>query len=161
MIEIKDAAKADLTLIQQLAYIIWSVAYKEILSPDQLDYMLKKMHSINALSKLMNDGHRFIIPYEDDIAKGYCCYKIYEDKTRIEKIYVLPDQHKKGIGKLLIDYVTERSKPFVNTIELNVNRQNNAVNFYKKIGFEILREEDIAIGNGYFMNDYIMEKALL
>lgn len=160
MIEIKVALKEDLPLIQQLACTIWNVAYKEIISKDQLAYMLDKMHSIDALSKLIDDGHQFIIPYEDGVAKGYCCYKIYAGKTRIEKIYVLPNQHKKGIGKLLINYVIEKSKPLVNTIELNVNRQNNAVDFYKKIGFEITKPVDIPIGNGYFMNDYIMNLAL-
>jgi ribosomal protein S18 acetylase RimI-like enzyme len=39
---------------------------------------------------------------------------------------------------------------------LNVNRNNKALGFYQKFGFVILREEDIDIGNGYFMNDYIM-----
>ena len=160
MIEINSADKTNVPLIQQLAYTIWSVAYKDILSKEQLAYMLDKMHSIQALTKLIDDGHQFIIPYEDGVAKGYACYKIHPDKTRIEKLYVLPDQHKKGIGKLLLNYIIEKSKQEVNIIELNVNRQNNAVDFYKKVGFEILKEVDIPIGEGYFMNDYVMSLTL-
>ena len=160
MIEIKPADKTNVPLLQRLAYIIWSVAYKDILSKEQLAYMLDKMHSIQALTKLIDDGHQFIIPYEDGVAKGYACYKIYPDKARIEKLYVLPDQHKKGIGKLLLNYIIEKSKQEVNIIELNVNRQNNAVDFYKKVGFEILKEVNIPIGEGYFMNDYVMQKKL-
>ena len=160
MIEIKAADKTNVPLLQQLAYTIWSVAYKDILSKEQLAYMLDKMHSIQALTKLIDDGHQFIIPYEDGVAKGYACYKIYPDKARIEKLYVLPDQHKKGIGKLLLNYIIEKSKQEVNIIELNVNRQNNAVDFYKKVGFEILKEVNIPIGEGYFMNDYVMQKKL-
>lgn len=156
MIEIKPAAKTNVPLIQQLAYTIWTVAYKDILSKDQLAYMLDKMHSIEALTKLIDDGHQFIISYEDGVAKGYACYKIHPDKARIEKIYVLPDQHKKGIGKLMMDYIIEKVSPDVSIVELNVNRQNKAVDFYKRIGFEIVREADIPIGEGYFMNDYIM-----
>ena len=158
MIEIKAADKTNVPLLQQLAYTIWSVAYKDILSKEQLAYMLDKMHSIQALTKLIDDGHQFIIPYEDGVAKGYACYKIYPDKARIKKLYVLPDQHKKGIGKLLLNYIIEKSKQEVNIIELNVNRQNNAVDFYKKVGFEILKEVNIPIGEGYFMNDYVMRK---
>ena len=160
MIEIKAADKTNVPLLQQLAYTIWSVAYKDILSKEQLAYMLDKMHSIQALTKLIDDGHQFIIPYEDGVAKGYACYKIYPDKARIKKLYVLPDQHKKGIGKLLLNYIIEKSKQEVNIIELNVNRQNNAVDFYKKVGFEILKEVNIPIGEGYFMNDYVMRKKL-
>jgi ribosomal protein S18 acetylase RimI-like enzyme len=42
-------------------------------------------------------------------------------------------------------------------LELNVNRQNTAIGFYKKLGFKIIAEEDIPIGNGFFMNDYVMQ----
>jgi GNAT superfamily N-acetyltransferase len=156
MIVIKPATKADLPLIQQLAYTIWNIAYKDILSREQLDYMLDKMHNLEILSNLIDEGHQFIIPYENEIAKGYACFKIHPQKARIEKIYVLPDQHKKGIGKLLINYIIEKVKDDVQTIELNVNRQNKAVDFYKHTGFKIIKEVDIPIGNGYFMNDYVM-----
>ena len=40
---------------------------------------------------------------------------------------------------------------------LNVNRFNKAIQFYTKMGFIITDTVDVAIGNGYFMEDYIME----
>jgi ribosomal protein S18 acetylase RimI-like enzyme len=46
------------------------------------------------------------------------------------------------------------------TIELQVNRHNKAKDFYTKIGFTIKEEKDFDIGNGYFMNDYVMEYLL-
>ncbi|MDB5223256.1 MAG: family N-acetyltransferase [Chitinophagaceae bacterium] len=160
MIEIQTASKTDVPLIQQLAYTIWNVAYKDILSKEQLAYMLDKMHSIEALTKLIDDGHQFIISYEYGVAKGYACYKMHPGKARVEKLYVLPDQHKKGIGKLLMNHIIEKVSPHVNIIELNVNRQNKAVDFYKRIGFEIVKEVDQPIGEGYFMNDYVMQKRI-
>ena len=45
-------------------------------------------------------------------------------------------------------------------LELNVNRHNDAFHFYTKLGFSISKEEDNDIGEGYFMNDYVMEKVL-
>lgn len=158
MVEIKTASKTDIPLIQQLAYNIWQVAYKDILSKEQLAYMLDTMHSPEALTKLMDEDHAFIIPYEDGVAKGYACYKIHPGKTRIEKIYILPDQQKKGIGKLLINYIIDKVSAQTNIIELNVNRQNKAVDFYKRLGFTIVKEVDIPIGEGYFMSDYVMQK---
>jgi len=159
MIELRTASKTDLPLIQQLVITIWNVAYKDMLSKEQLNYMLDNMHSIPALTKLIDTGHQFVIPYEDGVAKGFACYKVLPDKVRIEKIYVLPDQHKKGIGKLMMDYIIEKASE-VNVVELNVNRQNKAVEFYKKIGFKIIKEVDNPIGKGYFMNDYVMQKSL-
>ena len=46
------------------------------------------------------------------------------------------------------------------TLSLNVNRFNSALTFYEKIGFKIIDEVNVDIGNGYFMEDYIMEKQL-
>ena len=41
-------------------------------------------------------------------------------------------------------------------MELHVNRHNKALDFYKRMGMKLVRQGDFAIGNGYFMNDYIM-----
>lgn len=160
MIKIKIASRADLPLIQQLAFTIWPIAYKNILSQQQLEYMLKKMHSIQSLSMLMDQKHEFIIPYEDSIPRGYACYAIHSEKARLEKLYVMPGEQKKGIGTLLLNYIIEKAKPAVGTLELNVNRENKSVDFYKSAGFVIVRAEDIDIGNGYFMNDYVMSKII-
>ena len=45
-------------------------------------------------------------------------------------------------------------------LELNVNRYNKARQFYETIGFVVVKEEDIDIGSGYFMNDYVMNLSL-
>ena len=45
-------------------------------------------------------------------------------------------------------------------MELNVNRYNQAILFYQVQGFKIKEAVDISIGNGFFMNDYIMSKTL-
>jgi ribosomal protein S18 acetylase RimI-like enzyme len=43
------------------------------------------------------------------------------------------------------------------TIRLTVNRQNfKSINFYFKLGFKIEKVADFDIGNGYFMNDFVM-----
>ena len=48
-----------------------------------------------------------------------------------------------------------------NALDLNVNRYNySAQSFYEKFGFKVLKEEDIHIGGGYFMNDYVLRYSL-
>jgi hypothetical protein len=47
------------------------------------------------------------------------------------------------------------------TLRLNVNRFNNAQFFYQKKGFQIVETIDIPIGEGYWMEDFIMEKKLV
>ena len=83
------------------------------------------------------------------------------DKTKIHKIYILSKQQHRGIGKLLIDYISNDAIQNNQIgLLLNVNRNNEAQYFYKKLGFAITREEVIAIGNGYVMDDYVMEKSI-
>ena len=45
-------------------------------------------------------------------------------------------------------------------IELNVNRHNPASGFYERHGFRVVRDEVIDIGQGYVMDDHVMELAL-
>ncbi len=79
----------------------------------------------------------------------------------MHKIYLLPDAQGKGAGKLLIDTIEILARENHSVaVSLNVNKFNNALSFYKKIGFEIVSEEDIALEHGYKMEDYRMEKKL-
>jgi len=66
-----------------------------------------------------------------------------------------------GVGKALVESVFEEIHELGGTeLHLNVNRNNKALDFYRRMGFDILREEDINIGSGYFMNDYVLGKKL-
>lgn len=165
MIEIRPISKKDFKTIQEIASKSWETTYRELLSEEQYDYMLDKMYSLDALL-IQTDiqNHEFILALEDKKALGFASYEINYDnkrKTKIHKLYILPDQQKKGVGKLLIDEVTDIAKSHKESIiTLNVNRFNKALNFYNRIGFEIIGEEDINIGNGYLMEDYILEKKL-
>ena len=74
---------------------------------------------------------------------------------------MLQNQQGKGTGKKLIEHIAETIRTIGATIlELNVNRHNKAKDFYIRQGFSVARQENIAIGNGYFMNDYVMELPL-
>jgi len=164
MIRIIEVQSNEYNLIQHIVYTTWPIAYGEILSKEQLDYMLGKFYTIKALNKNVEDGHRFLFAKEGDDTLGFIGYENNYNglaATKIHKIYILPDTQGKGIGKLLIDRVTEIAKEDQSVkLSLNVNRYNTAQAFYRKLGFEIVLSEDIAIGNGYLMEDYVMEKAI-
>jgi GNAT superfamily N-acetyltransferase len=165
MITISEAVIDDIRIIQEIAYKTWPVAYGEILSKEQIDYMLEKMYSDTALSNnLKSLEHRFLLIKENEICQGFASYEhnyLNKNCTRLHKLYLLPESHGKGLGKLLLDkveYLAQKNQS--NTISLNVNRFNKAYIFYQKMGFEIIEEEDLAIGNSYLMEDYKMEKKL-
>ena len=165
MLTIKPAGLTQVLLINKLAHRIWPLAYKSIISADQMQYMLELIYSPSSLKKQMkNLGHKFVIVYNGKSPVGFASYskKLKSTDTfRLHKIYILQSEHGKGIGKLVLDNIIAGIQPNgAKFLELNVNRNNNAVEFYKKLGFTIISEEDIDIDNGYFMNDYVMRKTL-
>lgn len=162
-------ADADqLHLARSIAQITWPVAYSHILQPGQLEYMLDKFYCDAALyEQYHQQQHQFLYAYDDDTnVIGFASYSriaIDENKTtcKLHKLYVLPDWQKTGIGKILLEEVITASKNMGAThLIVNVNRQNNAIHFYQKMEFELVKEEDIDIGNGYYMIDYVLERKL-
>lgn len=157
----------DITQIRQIAIKSWKITYAKILSDEQFDYMVEMMYSDSALNKQMTEqNHHFLLIRDDSSSdyKGFVSYELnYKDKpqTKIHKLYLLPECKGKGMGRILIDKVVSLAQSVKNkSLSLNMNRDNNSLGFYKQMGFEIVGEEDINIGNGYLMEDYIFEKKI-
>jgi diamine N-acetyltransferase len=161
IIEVTDATSDQHAIIQDIAHRTWPATFGSILSEKQIAYMLEWMYSLPALHEQVTErGHRFLLAREGDTYWGYASYETNyhgEPKTKLHKIYVLPSAQGKGAGKALIDKVIQRATEAQNqALLLNVNRHNNAVQFYEKVGFRVIGHEDIDIGNGFLMQDFIM-----
>lgn len=166
MIEIIPATEQNIPDIQRVSALAWPDAFRDILSPGQIEYMMEMMYSHSALKEQMQEkNNRFVLAKEDGGFMGYMSYEINcgnSGKTKIHKIYLLPGEKKKGIGKFLLEYAVEKAKENDNpAIFLNVNKYNsNAIGFYKKTGFKLVRAEVNDIGNGFVMDDYVFEKEI-
>lgn len=164
MIAIRPAKESDFTVIREIAFQTWPVTYGEILSTEQLRFMLNKFYSLENLQLNVEQNQLFFIISENEIPLGFIGIEHYFDKkpiTKIHKIYILPNNQGKGIGKLAIDFVIKSTlENQNNNVILNVNRFNKAVQFYQKMDFKIIQEIDIEIGNGYLMEDFVMQLSL-
>ncbi len=162
-LKIHQANVEDINTIRELTFKVWPQTYEAIIDKKQIDYMLDMMYSEAALEEqMLHHQHTFIIIYDDILPVAFASYGPLGNATwKLHKIYILPDQHGKGIGRFMIDHIMEDVRlKGGNSLILNVNRQNKARYFYEKLGFNIIGEEDIDIGSGYYMNDYVMEKKL-
>jgi GNAT superfamily N-acetyltransferase len=158
---IREISVDEVGLINSLAHQIWPDTFREILSPEQINYMLNWMYATEKLADQIEAGHHFFVIEDDSAALGFMgiepAFPI-ADCLRIHKIYVLPSQQGKGIGKRLIAHAIQVARELkLSKLHLNVNRYNKAVDFYCHLGFTITGEEDIDIGSAYLMEDYIME----
>ncbi len=162
MLSIRSALLDDIPLIRELAFQVWPQTYSSILSQQQIDYMLDMMYSEKSLQQQMNDGAQFIFVMDDAAAVGFASFQEMKPGIfKLHKLYVLPSQQGKGTGRFVIDDIIETIKQQGATaLQLQVNRGNKARNFYERMGFEVKEEIDLDIGNGYVMDDYIMEKKL-
>lgn len=165
-IHISKASGEDIMCIHDMAQVVFRHTYREILSPEQMEYMMDLMYSPANLQKQLDEGHVYYIAYRDGKPCGYVSVQpegIADDGRllfHLQKIYVLPSEQGHGLGRALFDravaHVREAARRCTARIELNVNRNNPSIGFYHHLGLRILRQGDFHIGNGYYMNDYIM-----
>ena len=183
---IEKASGEDIMCIHDMAQVVFRHTYREILSPEQMEYMMDWMYSPANLQKQLDEGHVYYIAYRDGKPCGYVSVQpegIADDGSllfHLQKIYVLPSEQGHGLGRALFDHAVAHVREAVLAreaahvqevaggcteecvegcgarIELNVNRNNPSIGFYHHLGLHILRQGDFHIGNGYYMNDYIM-----
>ena len=160
MLSVNKATTSDIPLIRQLTFAIWPQTYSAVISKAQIDYMLEQMYNPATLQKQMEEeGYTFIIVYDAKEPVAFASYNETEPQLwKLNKIYILPSQQGKGTGKFIINYIVDEIKnKQAKALQLQVNRQNKAKDFYERLGFKIIKTADFDIGNGFFMNDYVME----
>ena len=138
MFQIRKATLEDISLINELAWIVFPHTYNELLTPGQIEYMMDWMYSPANLQKQMTeDGHIYFIAYKDEEPAGYLSIQPEGEHTyHLQKIYVLPHFQGMKLGKFLFNHAIQAIKelhPEPCQIRLNVNRENKAVTFYQRM----------------------------
>ena len=167
---ITRAGLSDRAFIRSVSERTWPSTYGHIISQEQIDFMLDWMYSDASLEKQMNTGCEFYIASTqndngDLDPVGFCSVSPAEEKDKLEnsnthklnKLYVLPIAQGTGAGKALLNKAIDVAKAAgSNSLFLQVNKQNTAYHFYLKKGFIKELEFKFDIGNGFYMDDYVM-----
>lgn len=151
----------QLELIKELATSIWHEHYPNIITLDQINYMLDKMYDLESLNEQMNKlNHVFYLISFQDKFVGFISTEIKEDDClHIHKFYIQTQKAGKGIGTSTLEELKNITK--AKKFSLTVNRKNyKSINFYFKNNFTITDVKDFDIGNGYLMEDFIMTAEL-
>jgi len=160
MLVIKDATVADIAIIREITKQTWPQTYVPIIGAEQVAYMLALFYNNEALEEQIEElHHHFILCFRDEQPVGFASFSEIEQQVfKLHKLYVLPSEQGKGTGRALTGHITTAVlKEGGRELRLNVNRYNHsAKSFYEKAGFRHLLDEDISIGNGYFMNDHVL-----
>ena len=157
----KVTSKELIETTVQLAYKIWNQHYVPIIGQDQVDYMLDKFQNTEAISNQINNGYEYFIIHHEQKPSGYLALvpNSKEKKLMISKIYVDSDFRGLGLGSKLLDFTIETAKRGTfECIWLTVNKNNTkSIEWYKAKGFVIKEKIAMDIGNGFIMDDYLME----
>lgn len=155
----------DLLIIRDIAFKTWPHTFADILSENQIDYMLDLLYAIPSLKNQVDiKGHKFLIGLNEDVPVGFASYELnYNDSTsaKLHKLYFLPITQGRGFGRAMLEELKSIAREQKqSSIILNVNKYNKAIQFYEHQGFHKIKEEVIDIGSGYLMDDYVMELVL-
>lgn len=148
--------ETGLLTVRELAQKIWHDHYVNIIGLEQVEYMLKKMYDLGSLKKQQQEGHLFYLLEIENNPVGFISIKKESNNDWfLNKLYVDTQLQRSGLGAFAVSQIISLQK--MDSLRLQVNRQNyKAINFYFKMGFIIEQVADFDIGDGYFMNDFIM-----
>jgi ribosomal protein S18 acetylase RimI-like enzyme len=163
-VTIAAAGTAEIPLVQRLAQETWHRHYPEILSAAQIEYMLARGYAPDALLRFVTERDAGLaLALRDDEAVGFAAwYRADPAAMKLDKLYVLPQHQRAGVGRSLIGHVVERARAAgCAAVTLNVNRHNvSAIRAYERCGFALRGRGDFPIGDGFVMEDFIMVRDL-
>ncbi len=162
MLDFKKVEVLNIPFLQLLANEIWNDSYQEMISQSQIDYMLDLMYSDEQLLKEINQNYHWYFMDFNNQTIGFLCFYPKDEKMFLSKIYVKKEFQGKGLAKFALDFIANETRKLqYKSLFLTVNKGNkNAIQSYKKFGFIIKESEIFDIGNGFIMDDYIMEFTL-
>ncbi len=157
--KIRKALLSDIPIIKTIAEKAWRPTYDHILTEQQTTYMLDLMYNSLTLKNQINHNIAFFMVDLEQETVGYFALETINDQmVKLHKLYLDPMQKQKGLGSKIIQFIKEWTlENQRERIILNVNKNNSAVHFYQKMGFTTIEEMILDIGEGYVMDDYVMQ----
>lgn len=153
----------QIEILAQVANIVWHDAFKEILTLEQIEYMIEKFQSFNALSQAINKNNYeyYFIKSANDVL-GYTGLHEEDGKLFLSKLYILKEYRGKSISSKTFEFIESLAKERkLKSVWLTVNRNNNhAIDVYKHKGFIVTKKQVADIGNGFVMDDFVFEKVI-
>ena len=159
----KIVQKTEIELLAKLASEIWHEYWPCILTSEQIDYMVNKFQSKEAISdQIKNEKYTYYFINKDGQNAGYFGISQKKEFLFLSKLYIKKEFRHQGIGSFAFERIKEIAKESgYKTIQLTVNKYNkHTIDAYLKYGFKTISSVVTDIGNGFVMDDYIMEYEL-
>lgn len=164
-IELSEATTDELSNIQELAETTWNACYPGIITAGQIRYMLEQGYQPGTLRTDISERNiRYLLAREAGTPVGFGAHGEAQvaGEIKLHKLYVHPDRQRCGIGARIVEHISrERRDGGFQKLILAVNKGNlQAIRAYHKYGFTHRESVVVDIGDGYVMDDYILELVL-
>ncbi|MGE5386271.1 MAG: N-acetyltransferase family protein [Betaproteobacteria bacterium] len=162
-IRLQPLVAEQMPAVAALARTVWQATYRNIISQTQIDQMLAERYATESLQAYLgSDGRWFEVALLDGQLVGFCACERYGHEYKLDKLYIDPAMQRRGIGGRLVASAAQRGRKLgYLAMILAVNKRNaQAIAAYRKHGFSVRESVCVDIGNGFVMDDFIMEKSL-
>ena len=151
--------KNDFKKLEPFAASIWEQHYTPIIGADQVAFMLNKYQSAEVMFNQFSAGYKYALVIFGGQQAGYFAYDVKDQKeVFISKLYIHKDFRRRGLGRQVIDFIAKEAQALgCSTMTLSVNKDNSdSIQFYISYGFQTIKAQKVAIGEGFYMDDYVM-----
>lgn len=157
MISFNKVQQNEIKELASLASSIWHEYWTCILSPEQIDYMVENFQSEKAITnQIENENYTYYFILHNGEYAGYFGVSDKKDYLFLSKLYIKKEFRHQGIGAKAFEKIKEIADG--RKIQLTVNKYNtNTIKAYQKWGFKTIDAVVTDIGNGFVMDDYILE----
>ncbi|MBA4697946.1 MAG: GNAT family N-acetyltransferase [Ruminococcus sp.] len=148
--------------VAHLAEAIWHEHFTPIIGTSQVNYMIDKFQSVPALKLQLKDGYEYYQIFDSGNFCGYCGVHPENEKLFLSKLYIKKEFRGRHLASKAFDFLTKLCKERgLVSIWLTCNKENHgSLAVYCHLGFKTVDTQVADIGNGYVMDDYIMEYAI-
>lgn len=155
----KATTEEDLHKIAELAEIIWHQHFTPIIGKEQVIYMVDKFQSFPALKEQLTSGYEYYRIFNQDDFCGYCGIHPENGKLFLSKLYLKKEARGRHLASQTFDFLKQLCRERgLSAIWLTCNKHNdNTLAVYRHLGFKTVDTQVTDIGNGFVMDDYIME----
>ena len=137
-----------------LADEIWHEYWPALIGAAQTDYMVEQFQSLEAIERDMAEA-----------AYEYWLLRDNEDEPEtnrffVSKIYLRAPERGRGFASATVRFYEDLCRTRgLSALYLTVNKHNDlAIRAYRAKGFQTIDAVETDIGNGFVMDDFIMEK---
>jgi diamine N-acetyltransferase len=170
MTDIRPLAPDEVEAVSALARVVWQATYPTLISQAQIEFMLADRYAAERIRAQLGDPrHAWWGAHAGEMLAGFAHAsldstnsKLNDADAKLDKLYVNPDNQRRGIGSALLAVVEDWARAQqARRLWLQVNRGNApAIAAYRNLGFHVVESRVFEIGNGFVMDDHVMEKIL-